>query len=138
VYSNSGNSIDLWDVCGKYAVDAIATSAFAVRIDAYDSAGNPFVANAVNKFRFGVVDEMASFALPVSVRRWLRLSAAPNDSFFVDSIRRILSLRRQNPNEKHNDFIQLLMDTEAINTGEDIDEDRGLNTNTHHDNEGKY
>jgi hypothetical protein len=47
-------------------------------------------------------------------------------------------MRRQNPNKKHNDFIQLLMDTEAINTGEGVDEDRGLNTNTHHDNEGKH
>ncbi|CAG2181851.1 unnamed protein product, partial [Oppiella nova] len=46
-------------------------------------------------------------------------------------------MRCQNPNKKHNDFIQLLMDTEAINTGEGMDEDRGLNTNTHHDNEGE-
>ncbi|CAG2178295.1 unnamed protein product, partial [Oppiella nova] len=89
----------------------MATSVFSSKIDM-----NIFVSMAKNQLYVTPFKELAQLLLPNCLKRFLPKGDPKATKFFVDSIRHIISQRRQNPDLKHNDFIQLLMDAEIDTT----------------------
>ncbi|CAG2170958.1 unnamed protein product, partial [Oppiella nova] len=136
--ARSGRTIDTFAVFAKYSMDVIASSVFATKINAYESSGereNPFVTNARLMFNGAPLKELATVVLPRVVQKWLRLSQTTASMFFIRCVRHMISVRRQTPTHKYNDFIQLLMEAERADTCPPRDE-YDVN-DAHHMNEGE-
>ncbi|CAG2172266.1 unnamed protein product [Oppiella nova] len=125
--SNGMNEVELKQLMGAYTMDVIASCAFATKTNAYADPYNPFTTKANNclLFPFGKVNTGI-------YRRTLNTGASESD-FFIDISRSLIQKRKKN-NEKHNDFLQLLMDAERSDG--DIQEASDANE-AHHVNEGK-
>ncbi|CAG2169564.1 unnamed protein product [Oppiella nova] len=126
--------VNVKDLYGNYTMDVIATCAFATKTDVHKALDNPFVVNARITFNQNPLRRIAQMMLPGFVQRRLGLSAPTTRDFFLGSIRQILSNRRQNQNQKYNDFLQLLIDVEKSN---DITRDENDINESHHVNEGE-
>ncbi|CAG2169563.1 unnamed protein product, partial [Oppiella nova] len=126
--------VNVKDLYGNYTMDVIATCAFATKTDVYKALDNPFIVNAKMAFNQSPVKRIAQMMLPGFVQSGLGLFTSTKEDFFFVTIRQILSNRRQNQNQKYNDFLQLLIDVEKTN---DITRDENDINESHHVNEGE-
>ncbi|CAG2182641.1 unnamed protein product, partial [Oppiella nova] len=78
---------------------------------------------------------VADFAtlIPAFVKRLLRVTITGKIGFFFETTRHILATRRAHPSDKHNDFIQLMM--EAMLTDKVTRDEQDTNE-AHYVNEG--
>ncbi|CAG2166082.1 unnamed protein product [Oppiella nova] len=134
--SNGVNEVELKQLMGAYTMDVIASCAFATKINSYADPNNPFTTNALNFIN--VSNRTGRLLLPsfiVNTNLYQRVvsTGITEKKFFAD-LSRSLIRKRRNHNEKHNDFLQLLMDVERPD--EDIREASDANE-AHHVNEGK-
>jgi len=117
----------------NYTMDVIATCAFATKTNVYKSQDlNPFVVNARKAFNGIHVADFATL-IPAFVKRLLRVTITGKIGFFFDTTRHILATRRAHPSDKHNDFIQLMM--EAMLTDKVTRDEQDTNE-AHYVNEG--
>ncbi|CAG2167370.1 unnamed protein product [Oppiella nova] len=114
--SNGMNEVELKQLMGAYTMDVIASCAFATEINSYADPNNPFTMNAFNFINIPVWKGMLSLLLPSfivnsNIYRRVVNAGITEKKFFVDLSRSLLTKRRDNK-EKHNDFLQLLMNVE--------------------------
>lgn len=133
--AREGKDINLKDMHGNYTMDVIAKCAFATKTNAHKDPNNQFIVSAKNLFYFRFWRVIPAFLFPTFILKVLNIKSFFDEKankFFFDLTRHILRTRREN-NEKHNDFLQLLMD--AKNDRESI-RDESDNIEAHHLNEG--
>ncbi|CAG2168522.1 unnamed protein product [Oppiella nova] len=138
--SNGVNEVELKRLMGAYTMDVIASCAFAAKTNTYADPNNPFTTNGANITNGpgSIYKRLLRRTLPTlivssNIYRKLLGPRGSNAAFFVDFTRSLIKKRRDN-NEKHNDFLQLLMDAERPEG--DIREASDANE-AHHVNEGK-
>ncbi|CAG2103193.1 unnamed protein product, partial [Medioppia subpectinata] len=120
-YTQKGEEIDLKELSGNLSMDVIARCAFATKINAYRDRNNPFITSAKNIFHPTVFKIGASFLAPESLLKFLNITSIfdeKSNEFFFNISRELMNKRRINK-EKHNDFLQLLVDT--ADEGEEAD-----------------
>ncbi|CAG2172142.1 unnamed protein product [Oppiella nova] len=136
--SNGMNEVELTRLMGAYTMDVIASCAFATKTNTYADPNNPFIASAFNIRNIAVWKGMLDTFIPRFLinnyiyRRVVDVGASGMD-FFNDVTRSLIKKRKEN-HEKHNDFLQLLLDAERPEG--DIREASDANE-AHHVNEGK-
>ncbi|CAG2181356.1 unnamed protein product, partial [Oppiella nova] len=136
--SNGMNEVELKQLMGAYTMDVIASCAFATKTNTYTDPKNPFTTKAAHLFNIPIWRGLLQMTLPkfiVSSKIYGKLLGGGGSSaeFFVDFTRSLIKKRKENK-EKHNDFLQLLMDVERPEG--DIREASDANE-SHHVNEGK-
>ncbi|CAG2167132.1 unnamed protein product [Oppiella nova] len=136
--SNGVNEVELKRLMGAYTMDVMASCAFATKTNTYADPNNPFITKANNVFSSFIWKTVLQVTLPTfivntSIFRRIVMTNYSDVDFFIDFARSIIKKRRDNK-EKHNDFLQLLMDVERPEG--DIREASDANE-AHHVNEGK-
>ncbi|CAG2172428.1 unnamed protein product, partial [Oppiella nova] len=136
--SNGMNEIELKRVISAYTMDVIASCAFSTKINTYADPNNPFttkvanISNAPNWKRLLQLT-LPTFIVSSNIYRKHLSTGGSDAAFFMDFSRSLMKKRRDNK-EKHNDFLQLLMNSERsdgdIRGASDANE-------AHHVNEGK-
>ncbi|CAG2108004.1 unnamed protein product, partial [Medioppia subpectinata] len=134
-YAESGRPVDVKDMYENYTMDVIATCAFATKTNVYKGDISPFVINARKAFSSINIADFATL-IPAFIKRWLGMAITKKIQFFIDSTKHILQIRRDSPNSKHNDFIQILMDAVIDKEGGSSREDQDANE-AHYVNEGE-
>jgi len=113
--SNKSINVDALELFNIFTLDVIARCAFGIEINIYgQSENNLFVENAQKKFIFSGYREFMTIMLPRSLHRLLGMSNTDTNDYFVNIIRNVISKRRQNPDERHDDFIQLFLEARLI------------------------
>ena len=119
-------------------MDVIASCAFATKTNTYADRNNPFTTSAFTFVNHPVWKGVLEMLLPSAIvntniyRHIVRHGS--NERKFFDNFTRSLIQKRKDYNEKHNDFLQLLMDAERSDG--DIREASDANE-AHHVNEGR-
>ncbi|CAG2176936.1 unnamed protein product, partial [Oppiella nova] len=136
--TNGVNEVELKQLMGAYTMDVIASCAFATKTNTYADPNNPFTTQAAHLFNVPIWKGLLQMTLPTfivtsNIYRKLVGGGSSTADFFVDFTRSIIKKRRDNK-EKHNDFLQLLIDVERPEG--DIREASDANE-AHHVNEGK-
>ncbi|CAG2163113.1 unnamed protein product, partial [Oppiella nova] len=107
------SEVELKQLMGAYTMDVIASCAFATKTNTYTDPNNPFTTRAHNIFHGPLWKMILMISLPTFIARIqiIRklIMGSTNSDFFVDFSRSLVQQRKKN-NEKHNDFLQLLMD----------------------------
>ncbi|CAG2110814.1 unnamed protein product, partial [Medioppia subpectinata] len=106
--------LDIKQMMGAFTMDVIATTAFATKINTYGDPNNRFTACARNIFNTSALSSLVLATLPkwplvVRVRRWLGFGNAADANFIIDFSRQLIAKRKRLA-EKHDDFVQLLID----------------------------
>ncbi|CAG2168056.1 unnamed protein product [Oppiella nova] len=134
--SNGMNEVELTRLMGAYTMDVIASCAFATKTNTYADPNNPFTTKANNLLNVPVWKGMLSYLLPsfiVNTGIFRQIRNTSDSDFFIDFTRCLIRKRKAN-NEKHNDFLQLLINAERSDG--DIREASDANE-AHHVNEGR-
>jgi cytochrome P450 len=135
-YAKDRKDIELKLLHGAYTMDVIAKCAFAANTNTHKDPNNPFTKNAIAFFDLKLWKILLLSALPSFIatnQSIQRLFLGKSSQFFIDLARHIIKKRRDN-NEKHNDFLQLLMDVERNDN--EMREESEVNE-AHHVNEGE-
>ncbi|CAG2117779.1 unnamed protein product, partial [Medioppia subpectinata] len=138
VSASGGNrEVNLKQLMNAYTLDAIATTAFAIKTDSYTDPNNPFIAtaNRISNLIFSTNDwhKILAMILPTfltnnSMWKWMASTGGgTDDQFFNDVARRLMSERKESA-EKHTDFLQLLMDVEREDDNSDPTAGAGATT----------
>lgn len=132
-------SFKVHDVMGNFTMDVIAKCAFATETNAHHDKDNQFVKNARSIFELNIVAGLSRFLLPQWLQDFLRNIRAPffrNDSsrFFNDISYHLIRQRRNNPDLKFDDMLQLMVKAEH-KTGQFSDEEDKFDS--HHVNVGE-
>ena len=128
--------IELKQLMGTYTMDVIARCAFASNTNTYKDPNNEFTTRASNIFNFPIWKMVFMMGLPsflTRIQKFRQLVTGPeNAMFFINFAAQVIKRRKDN-NEKHNDFLQLLIDVERSDgqTREESDANEA-----HHLNEG--
>uniref|UniRef100_A0A3Q4HHL2 Thromboxane-A synthase n=1 Tax=Neolamprologus brichardi TaxID=32507 RepID=A0A3Q4HHL2_NEOBR len=138
VYAESGEAFDIHRYFGYFAMDVIASVAFATQVDSQNNPDDPLVQHAQ---MFFINDTFKSvlllfFAFPSIMAPLSRF--IPNkrrdkmSHFFINSIHKIIKQREEQPPEqRRRDFLQLMLDDrtteecvslERFDTSNDTDE----------------
>ncbi|CAG2113729.1 unnamed protein product, partial [Medioppia subpectinata] len=112
--SSSGRptEVDLKQVMADYSMDVIASAAFATKIHPYSQPNHPFVVNANQMFLTNRCKELVAMILPACAANSRLFGDGAGQSsraYFNQVVGRLISERKK-PGEKHNDFLQLIMD----------------------------
>jgi len=119
-------------------MDVIAKCAFATATNAHKDPNDPFIVNAKMFFDFKLWRLILAIILPSFALKLIGLkSITPGNplEFFAEVTTEIIKRRREN-NEKHHDFLQLLMDVARDDYDKEVDE-KIQDAVSHHVNEGK-
>jgi cytochrome P450 family 6 len=130
--AKSVKEMDAKDMYGNYTMDVIASCAFATKTNSFKDPNSPLILNAKLLFNVNPFWHFFSLFAPKFVMKWL-ISKSPAFNLFYDYIRHTLS-QRQQTRDKHNDFVQLLMD--ADKDSDDNTRDENDVNESHHVNEG--
>uniref|UniRef100_A0A914UUQ4 Uncharacterized protein n=1 Tax=Plectus sambesii TaxID=2011161 RepID=A0A914UUQ4_9BILA len=102
-YATSGAPMDLKEVCGGFAMDVIAKSAFGMDIDAQRDSSTPFIKHAKEIFNITSNPKIFFFLLfPNTVRELEKIFKfqylfAEGEKFFKGVLRAMTAERQQNP-----------------------------------------
>ncbi|KAL1482469.1 hypothetical protein MTO96_014196, partial [Rhipicephalus appendiculatus] len=112
--ASNEEDIDLKQFYGNYSLDVIARCAFATELDSHSDNANEFVKKTRNSFS-GRISPRIFFVLAFPrISRLLGIQLDTSDSFeyFVQICKTIIK-KRKDTNERHDDFLQLMMDAQA-------------------------
>ena len=145
-YAQSGKEANMKTLHGNFTMDVIAKCAFATKTNSHKDQNDPFVKNAKEIFNFKIWRLLLVEFFPKWFLQLVGISSFSSEAgfdFFAKTTKQIIRRRRENK-EKHNDFLQLLMD--AVKDDYDHEIANGINGNAkvevedsvaHHVNEGK-
>ncbi|KAH9416694.1 hypothetical protein DERP_012162 [Dermatophagoides pteronyssinus] len=110
-------SFQVHDVMGNFTMDVIAKCAFATETNAHDDKENQFVKKARSVFDVNFVAGVSRFLLPQWLLDFLRIIHAPffnagASRFFSDTAYHLIRQRRNNPDIKFDDMLQLMIKAE--------------------------
>jgi len=138
MHAAKGTEANMKDLHGNFTMDVIARCAFATATNSHKDPNDPFIVNAKMFFDFKLWRLLLVALLPKTALKLIGLkSITPGNptEFFGDATKEIIKRRREN-NEKHNDFLQLLMDVARDDYDQEVDE-KSQDAVSHHVNEGK-
>ena len=128
--SKSGEEFDIYDMFQNLTTDVIGRTAFGIQSNVQNEANNKFLEAAkaifnmkLNQFTFILVQcfhQLDPFMYPIRRMEEIileKLGKSPNGILY-NMASDIIQLRRQNPNFKRNDLLQLMLDTKI--TGEQM------------------
>ncbi|XP_024912145.1 thromboxane-A synthase isoform X2 [Cynoglossus semilaevis] len=120
VYAESGEAFDIHKCFGWFSMDVIASVAFATQLDSQENQDDPFVRHAQMFFSFSYFRPLMLFfiAFPSIMAPLARF--IPNkgrdqmNNFFINSIKKIVKQREEQPPEqRRRDFLQLMLDARS-------------------------
>ncbi|XP_029455635.1 thromboxane-A synthase isoform X2 [Rhinatrema bivittatum] len=127
VYADSGKEFDIQSFYGWFTMDVVASVAFGTQVDSQKNPNDPFVEHSKMFFQFSLFKPIIILVVAFPFIRPL-MKILPNNrqskisTFFVGVIKSLIALRdQQPPNERRQDFLQLMLD--ARNTIDTIDVD---------------
>ncbi|CAG2114850.1 unnamed protein product [Medioppia subpectinata] len=131
--------LDIKQMMGAFTMDVIASTAFATKINTYGDPNNRFTACARNIFNSSALSSLVLATLPkwpivVWIRRWLGFGNAADANFIIDFSRQLIAKRKRLA-EKHDDFVQLLIDVERVDTNNNPNtspDSKGTDVGAHH------
>ena len=121
------------DVFSCLTMDVIAKCAFGTDTNAKEDPYNPFVINGLELFNIKVYKVLLITLCPKFILKLLRVQSVvseKNNEFFLNVARHIIRKRRES-NDRRNDLLQLLMDTQGFDK---IDQDHKNDAQLHHVN----
>uniref|UniRef100_A0A914WXD4 Uncharacterized protein n=1 Tax=Plectus sambesii TaxID=2011161 RepID=A0A914WXD4_9BILA len=130
-YAKSGAPMDLKEICGGFAMDVIAKSAFGIDVDAQRDNSSPFIKYAKEIFSITITNPKLLVVLmfPNTVQRLEKIFKfqflfPEGEKFFKDVLRAMIAERQQNPKKVNPDFLQLLINaiSEQVEKS-DVDKD---------------
>lgn len=132
-------SFQVHDVMGNFTMDVIAKCAFATETNAHDDKENQFVKKARSVFDVNFVAGVSRFLLPQWLLDFLRIIHAPffnagASRFFSDTSYHLIRQRRNNPDIKFDDMLQLMIKAEHKPEQFNDEDDK---FDSHHVNVGK-
>jgi cytochrome P450 family 9 len=129
----SGGSVEMRDVCGRYTMDVIASSAFGVDSQMFVDVNSQFAVNGKKlqdnmKLSF-MIKFVLAFIFPW-MSPYLSISFFNKDATsFLETVVRETIRRRRDLGEKRDDFLQLLLEAQDGQLKEDVvNEGLGLET----------
>uniref|UniRef100_A0A914WYR2 Uncharacterized protein n=1 Tax=Plectus sambesii TaxID=2011161 RepID=A0A914WYR2_9BILA len=130
-YAKSGAPMDLKEVCGGFAMDVIAKSAFGMDVDAQRDSSTPFIKHAKEIFNIRLTNPKLIFVMlfPKTVQQLEKMLKLPflfteSEKFFKDVLRAMIAERQQNPKKVNPDFLQLLINASSEQVEKsDVDKD---------------
>ncbi|CAG2115078.1 unnamed protein product [Medioppia subpectinata] len=114
--STGRTEVDVKQLMGAYTMDVIASTTFSTKINPYSNPNNPFTSKSKAVFTERPVLTFLSLILPkfiINNNLWKIMVKDPEVAtrFFIDFSMNLISERKKSDN-KHNDFLQLLIDAE--------------------------
>ncbi|CAG2119242.1 unnamed protein product [Medioppia subpectinata] len=118
--STGGTEVELRQLMGYYSMDVIASTAFATKTNPYSDPNNRFIttANGIfnqNPWKILLSTILPTFVINSRVYKSVMNVRTPDVMFFIDVIRSLIAERKKS-GKKYNDFLQLLMDVERVDT----------------------
>ncbi|KAE8296549.1 Thromboxane-A synthase [Larimichthys crocea] len=117
VYAESGEAFDIHKCFGSFTMDVIASVAFATQVDSQNHPDDPFVHHAQMFFSFSFFRPIIMFFIAFPFIAAPLVGLIPNkrrdqmNQFFINSIRKIIKQREEQPPEqRRRDFLQLMLD----------------------------
>uniref|UniRef100_A0A914XLL0 Uncharacterized protein n=1 Tax=Plectus sambesii TaxID=2011161 RepID=A0A914XLL0_9BILA len=125
-YTNSGKPMDLKKLCGGFALDVIAKSAFGMDIDAQrGNSSSPFIKYAFELLNITPVDPkiMILLLFPNTIQLLEKIFKfqyffAEGDEFFKNLLHAMIEERQKIPKKTNPDFMQLLLNAMRDPEGE--------------------
>ena len=129
-HSKSEDEFDIYDMFQNLTTDVIGRTAFGIQSNVQNESNNKFLIAAKHIFNIKIsqiiiVITMCFPSLDLILHPYRRLQTmvkhwfgkSPN-SILLDMVRDIIQLRKQNPNYRRKDLLQLMLDTKI--SGEDV------------------
>ncbi|XP_037539316.1 thromboxane-A synthase [Nematolebias whitei] len=117
VHAESGKAFDIYKCCGCFTMDVIVSVAFGTNVDSQNNPDDPFVHHAQKFFAMTYLKPLVLFSVlfPSIMAPFTRL--VPNkrreqiDSFFINSIKKIIKQREEQPSDqRRSDLLQLILE----------------------------
>lgn len=106
--------IDIKQFYGHYALDVIARCAFGTKLDSHTDATNEFVSKARKAFSGGVTLPLMMLFLFPGVMKALKVKAFNSEVFqYFKEVSVNIIQKRKEKQDRHEDFLQLMMDAQA-------------------------
>lgn len=116
---SEAEELDMKDAFGRFTMDNIALCAFGVRCNSFEDPENTFANNASMLLKlpsgYGRARLMLLFLLPRWLVHQLPDPYAPAIEFFRRIIEETIEQRKLYPNEKHSDYLGLLLEACDVN-----------------------
>ncbi|XP_036413078.1 cytochrome P450 3A27-like [Colossoma macropomum] len=122
--AGQGGTVQVKEVFGPYTMDVVTSTAFSVDIDSLNNPNDPFVTN-VKKLSLNVsplvffIAALFPFTIPLLEKMNLSLFPPSVTSFFFAVLQRIKAERQDKNYKSRVDFLQLMIDSQRADTGED-------------------
>ena len=134
--ATKNKEVEVKRLYGLYTMDVIARCAFASNTNTYKDPNNTFTTRANDIFMVPLWKMIVLMGLPSFLSRITKIrqfiTGNTSSMFFIDFAAKIIKERKDNK-QKHNDFLQLLMDVERSDSNvREASEDN----EAHHVNEG--
>uniref|UniRef100_A0A8C0GPA8 unspecific monooxygenase n=1 Tax=Chelonoidis abingdonii TaxID=106734 RepID=A0A8C0GPA8_CHEAB len=114
------------DVFGAYSMDIITSTSFGVNIDSMNNPQDPFVKEVKKLVKFDFFSPffilIAVFPFLIPLLDMLNVNVFPNDAleFFTRSVTKIKEKRKRETRRDRVDFLQLMIDSQNLNTSHEI------------------
>jgi cytochrome P450 family 3 subfamily A len=107
--------MDVKQLCNFVNIDIIANVVFSMHLQSETSRDQPFFQRVLDMNRFSLRQVLTMLLVPRSLYSVFHITAFKTDSmnYFAKMTENLMNERRQNPQVKYNDFLQLLMDAEC-------------------------
>uniref|UniRef100_A0A3Q3LQP0 Cytochrome P450 3A n=1 Tax=Mastacembelus armatus TaxID=205130 RepID=A0A3Q3LQP0_9TELE len=122
--------LELKEFFGPYSMDVVTSTSFSVDIDSLNNPSDPFVTNIKKMLKFDLLNPLfllvAFFPFLGPILEKLEFSLFPSTvtDFFYTALKKIKSNRETSKQTSRVDFLQLMMDSQKSNEG---NQDKGLN-----------
>ncbi|KAL6482518.1 hypothetical protein MHYP_G00105980 [Metynnis hypsauchen] len=122
--AEQGGTVQVKEVFGPYTMDVVTSTAFSVDIDSLNNPNDPFVTN-VKKLSLNIsrlvffIAALFPFAIPLLEKMNLSLFPPSVTKFFFTVLQRIKAERQDKNYKSRVDFLQLMIDSQRTDTGED-------------------
>ncbi|KAG8138265.1 hypothetical protein E2320_004189 [Naja naja] len=123
VYAESGTAFDIQRNYGCFMLDIVASVAFGTHINSQKTPNDIFVKYTRRFFEPLIFKPLLILAVAFPFIMIPLLRILPNkkrdevNGFFISLIKNMITLRnQQDPNERHRDFLQLMLDTRILTT----------------------
>ena len=132
--SKTGDDIDAKHLFGCYSLDVIAKCCFALDTSAHDDPDNSFVKHAETFFGFSAIRIIKFLLVPKMFKNYFTMTLNPKEDieFFSALTSEMIKRRKQDPKNKMDDFLQLMIEAKSPSKFHRAEEDDKLDSESHH------
>ncbi|XP_030069772.1 thromboxane-A synthase isoform X1 [Microcaecilia unicolor] len=128
VFADSNQEFDIQPFYGCFTMDVVASVAFGTQVDSQKNPNDPFVKHSKMFFEFSIMKPIVILIMTFPSIMIPLVKILPNkrqskiSNFFVSVTKRLIALRdQQPPNERRQDFLQLMLDARNSINAIDVD-----------------